>query len=389
MQIKPFVILAFAACCQAAAFAAPVAVAQARPAGQEQVSPIFPEDGSMPLKCWYTYKGPGSNPAKTEAALAKEGIAVKDAGFDYEWIQDILFFAQDGKVLIQATDIPTGLLEKTASLTRGVFNNEDGHYVLTAYMPENAAGIDRNIRPLRWTVTEGGALITGRFLNGATYAIISKSVVDTAAEYYRYQTGKTISDEQAKALVAEDLGISPANVFPVAYYKHLDLVIFPLPDGRLLMHDPSKAVDTLRCVLASNPPAKEKARLKKMLTLYLKGFNGEKAIAPREQENIDELAAQLKDHFRIVRVAGIFREVRNYANSDMKYVGEYINFFNGFPARGQDGKLFAITNEAEGLTSLEAYWKSVLAKAGIDRVYFTGQYAYGAGLDCRGAQSPM
>ena len=69
------------------------------------------------------------------------------------------------------------------------------------------------------------------------------------------------------------------------------------------------------------------------------------------------------------------------------YIGDSINFFNGFTGRNASGEVFQITNGGRGLSSLENYWRGLLAGYGAARVYFPGYYSSGAGLDCSGAPS--
>ena len=98
----------------------------------------------------------------------------------------------------------------------------------------------------------------------------------------------------------------------------------------------------------------------------------------------------IRDSFKIVRTAGVFKNLERYVNSaESLYIRDGINFFNGFTGSGRSGKLFQITNGAAGLAALENYWRSVLEDQGVapERVYFPGSYSQGAGLDCRGAPS--
>jgi len=358
------------------------------PAAQAPASPFFPEDGSAPMKAWYTR---GVPPAPVQAALAAEGVEPRDIRFDYEWAQDIAFFRQDGSLVLLA-DAPPKLLENL-SLTMGVLNNEDGFPALTALSEQDAQALGVPFRRLQHTFLEGGALITGYFPGGEPYAIVTQSPVEGAALIYEYRTGRAIDEAAAKALVAADLGVAVKDLFVVPSDGHLDLVITPLRGGTLLVTDPSRELAVMQALLPK-APAGEQKRLKAMIKFYKEGWKRYPDSKPEfphtayEQRVADAAAAILQARFKVVRAAGSFKELKKYANAESLYPAERINFFNGFTGSTASGELFQVTNSGDGLTSLENYWAQLLKGLGAARVHFPGSYSLGAGMDCTGVPSP-
>ncbi|MFC1521813.1 hypothetical protein ACFL6Y_05345 [Elusimicrobiota bacterium] len=366
-------------------------------AARKAKDPVFPEDGSIPMKAWY-YSSAGKdmytiNKPGLHKALKMEGVNLREFDFDYRYFQDVALFTANGTLLLQA-DVP-GDKDLLNGLTMGVVNSEDGFERITKITPAQALTAGIPYRKMKWTFIEGGGLITGRFSDGQTYAILHYDTVDRAQRFYKYKRGADIDENKAKALIASDLGIDARNIFPVYISGHLDLIMQALPGGVILLSDPSKTIETINELLSSRITLKERERLEDMRKLYTQGFarwKGNKPLLPshtRHAKALDNIEADLQGRFKIIRVAGVFNEVKNFYQSELKHAGDNINFFNGFVGRNQSGQTFVITNHATGIPSLEKYWKSVLKTRGVspDHVYFPGYYGSGAGLDCLGAPS--
>lgn len=370
-----------------------------RPAAAELV---FPEDGSRPMKAWYTAFSNGHPSQALRRALAAEGVEPRDIKFSYDWIQDIALFDAAGGLILQA-DIPGDILAQMG-LTTGVLNTEDGAPRLTALSAANAAELNIPYRMMEWTFLEGGALITGTLADGAPYAIITGSTVEGAQLLYERRTGGRITSQEAKKLVAGDLRVSPENLFVVTASGHLDLVITPLPGGVVLLSDPGKTAGAIQGILELKPPATEVKRLESMLELYLKGWQPlysqgaasniagtpmgarQYAYDAHTVKLLDNIEKVLAVRLKVVRVAGVFKEVQAYDNSkDSFYLADRINFFNGFTGSNTAREAFQITNGGRGLSALENYWRAVLAGLGVGRAHFPGAYGNGAGIDCSGA----
>ncbi len=364
---------------------------------------VFPEDGSLPMKAWYTsgqrhraYSGLGE-------ILEREGVALKDLGFDYEWIQDVALFSSQGDLILQA-DMPADP-EILTNLTRGVLN-DDCVPCLRRLTREDSRRLGIAARQMQWTFLEGGEMVTGRLSSGETYAILGDEVLKRTMAFHKQKTGREIGEASAKELVAADLGIKPSHLLSVRASGHLDLVMTALPGGRILLSSPAKTAEVLRDLLAKNPPAEEARRLGAMLALHERGHqrlyssdappdlagkpmgDPELPHRPAEVAELDAIEAALKGPLQVIRVPGVFKELDTYANSKSLYIADAINFFNGFVGSSQGG-LFIATNGAGGLSSLEEYWRGVLSRHGVDpkRVHFPGRYRSGAGLDCAGAPS--
>ena len=93
-----------------------------------QAAGLFPEDGSQTATRWY--HDPASlreldvEPSLREALAGR--LELRDMGHNYEWIQDIALFGDDGRFWVQA---PMPAIDKVlGGLTRGVFSDDDGAF---------------------------------------------------------------------------------------------------------------------------------------------------------------------------------------------------------------------------------------------------------------------
>lgn len=379
-----------------------------KPADAEP-DPVHPEDGSAPMGAWYysaRHAGRAADWSALKDVLAEEGVALKDIGFGYDYIQDVALFTARGTLLLQAPmpedeDILVGL-------TMGVLDTEDGFARVRRMDADDAKRAGVPHREMEWTFLEGGEMITGRLADGSGYAVLSQSVISRTRLYYAHREGRELPEGGAEALIARDLGIPPENVFPVRASGHVDLVLTALPGGTVLIHDPSKVVPALDRMLAGELPPGERYRLEGIRTLYTDGYQprysrsappdiagkpmGSPLFPVRDHERkiLDAMADELKGRLNVVRAAGAFKELEDYANAgpdSNKYVGDRINFFNGFVGANAQSSPFIVTNKGRGLSALEDHWRDIVSKHGVarDRVHFLGSYSMGAGLDCAGA----
>jgi hypothetical protein len=135
-------------------------------------------------------------------------------------------------------------------------------------------------------------------------------------------------------------------------------------------------------------------RFERMVDFYQNGFpkNSNRKQWPYDQEEIDKLAEfeqiLTSKGLRVIRVAGIFREIDEYANDPSLTPYNRINFFNGFSGKNQNGNLFVVTNHARGFYFLEEYWAQILQKqtnTAKENIHFIGQFDSGvSGIDCDG-----
>ncbi len=342
---------------------------------------IYPEDGSSLLGTWNF--GTKSLMLKNQGfaqAAEKEGIELRRVPFDYEYFQDISVWGDDGRLFIMAP-MPADDRIMGNNITRGVMDDEDGFWRLTYLQAQVAERAGIPFKKMKWTFFEGGNAISGRFANGDTYIILENGALERTRNYYFWKTKIEISDEEAKELIAQDLEIKAENVFSVDMYQHLDLYMVALPGGRILLHDPLKALDALKLALQDDENSQEEQ--KRLLELIDYHENGRKPYSwssyiERHYSDtllsfLNKIEADLKDRFEVKRVAGIF--------------DERTNFFNAFLGKNSHAKTFFITNHARGLKALERHWADLLREEGFERehVHFVGGYGYGAGIDCAGA----
>ncbi|MFH2203079.1 MAG: hypothetical protein ABIJ96_08200 [Elusimicrobiota bacterium] len=375
--------------------------------------PVFPEDGSLPLRAWFTSPPKSADVVNTRTLtriLEAQGAALCDIGYDYEWIQDIAIFTASGRLLLQAEMPPDQ--DILVGVTEGVLNQDQYGIDPLRLTRSHARALKLPYRRMRWTFVEGGEMITGRFPNGRTYAIIDQDAVDRTRAYHEFLLDQPLSERKARRLIARDLGISPRDLFPVpSGGEHLDLLIMALPGGVLLMQDYAQTVPVLNTLLSGDLPPAERRRLKAMRKFHQRGtFYSDLLIpeledfdpaspmrlrpydAAEEEQRLNRIAAALPKSFQIVRVAGIFKEYNDeaeYWEDDKEPLLDQINFFNGFVGANSRKSLTVITNAAQGLSSLESYWRKILSRHGVapEHAHFLGSFYNGAGIDCAGAPS--
>ncbi len=342
--------------------------------------PIFPEDGSLRSGTWWiSADGADSLPGreKLDAALAKHGVRLRVSHFDYTYLQDVLLFDTDGRVMVQV-DMSRSGADVLSDLTRGVYESGEGSMAHYSEQDAQAAGLVR--RRLRGSLVEGGALITGRLPNGQTYAITPVSSVERTAKYLR------LSHSEAREAFAADLGILPENVVELSPTSgHLDLSIQAFSGGVVLVQDPSLTVDFLVEALQDlrSTPA-ERALIEEMIAKARSDHDSH--LQRLFDQNAESLRAK---GLRVIRVAGRFSVPQDWRGGRRSF--ERVNFLNGTVGRGNTDEIFVLTNRAKDLPSLDRLWARKLSEwVSIDEtnVYFVGDYSLGGGLDCIGVLSP-
>lgn len=356
----------------------------ATPTSVGRAATIFPEDGSLRAGRWWVSPDSASSLVpfdKLELLLARYGIRLGISKFTYTYLQDVLLFDRAGHALLQS-DMAHGdsssLSSDLRDLTLGIYNGEERR--LTRYTKRDATLDGQPSRPLRGTLVEGGALITGRKTDGSTYAI---TPVETLK---RTQSFLGLSEAQARQAIADDFEISVQNLITLSPTAgHLDLSIQAFPGGVVLVHDPRALGPFLREALR-DPLAlpAERMKLEEMLA------EAEAERHSHYQTLFDTNAESLRAAgLKVIRVAGRFSTSQPWLNTRRSF--ERVNFLNGTVLRGANDELLVLTNRAENLPSLERLWAKKLAEwTGLaeDNVHYLGSYALGAGLDCIGATSP-
>ncbi|WP_428897969.1 hypothetical protein Dip518_000156 [Parelusimicrobium proximum] len=384
--------------------------------------PVAPEDGSIPLSKWF-YSAGRVNDEQISQIL--KGTGVTPVSINIEgFAQDVMLFDSKGEFMVQT---PPPIVKGMLDVTGEVFTDNDSPYLgdmELAHIDKNAAkAISPNPREMNYTFIEGGALITGRFEPSdpfSTYALVGSSAIynlvniynwrkenktnapETAAEefyleHHRINKNNPFTQEEIKNMIASDLGIinkdgSPngSHIIFVKSDKHLDLLAFPLPGGKILLNDSEKARDILY------PFMPEETKL--AIPIY----TAPEIALKKSLEAFN--AASKKYKFTIIPVAGNFATVGEKHRFNKGPL--HVNFLNAVNIKTRSGRHIVLTNRARiqhvkdgkkqpevRLTKLEEYWRHILLKhGGIEAgdVHFIGAFYYGngAGIDCAGAVCP-
>lgn len=296
-----------------------------------EIFPISPEDGSIQITKWYYCQKAGREINKNVfSTLRENGIEPMSLShrFDCSHLQDIALFDEKGNVLLMSQQL-INLGEEKLEAIRSTFL-DDAPNAKPIHLTDDPF---RGSRKMEYTFVEGGGVISGKFSNGETYAIISSS--NFANTFKNFE----VSKQEAKKMIAKDFGIKEKNLFVTSVGRHLDLYALALPNGTILIEHEYKPGDILASKLSKD------------------------------------------SRFNIQRVSGIY--------------GDRTNFFNGFVSKNNKGEVIVITNKAQDndgnhLPNLEKTWSKILVKHGIkkENIHFEGNYYKGAGIDCIGAISP-
>jgi hypothetical protein len=370
-----------------------------------QAVALFPEDGSLASRKWWISAQNLPNQVDLpilQTALQSEGLEQRELESGYEWSQDISLFDEEGRFLVQAPYPVDG--DVLVGLTAGVFSQTDDFPSLRRLTSYQVRNLGLELREMKYTLVEGGEMISGRKANGQPYALITDDVVERAQIFASSVLKRPVPKQEAHELVAADLGLKAENLHVVPFWGHLDLVIQAFPGGRLLVEDPSLAVAALEGASQRSDGA-ERAQLLALKELHQKGhvrYYSDTATDPairgkpmgparplvddHEVKALNRAAEALeRAGFSVRRVAGRFWFDAGSWEPQMK-----VNFLNGAVGRGKSGGLFVITNSSRGLPALEDYWRGVLHEMGVarDRSYFPGFSDDSSGFDCIGSLSP-
>lgn len=323
--------------------------------------PLFPEDGSKRVSFWYfSSSNRHFNNHKVWSELlkisSKHNFELRSIGNYYNWMQDALLFDQNGTLLVMAPYSDQSFLD---GINIGIARSwDDDQETAPLRITPDSNFKFKSYRQLSATFVEGGNLISGRLKNGKPYVLVDQTAVIRAQKYLSHKLSNTVTYDYAKKSVARDLGVEPKHLYELKTYKHLDLILMPLPGGKILLHDPQKTSSVL----------KEYAGIHNHAS-HIKDF---------ETDKLSEIEDKLNEDFEVIRVAGAFENLG-------------VNFFNSFQGLDENGVHWQITNSANEYKGLETYWRKVI-KTHSPRpntlTYFVGIYSTGAGINCSGAVSP-
>lgn len=350
-------------------------------------SPLYPEDGSLPLNKWF-YSGGTSGPKipsdilhDIESAFRAEGV--EPIVFNnYAWMQDILFTNQRGE-FVEMANLPANA-DYFNDVTMGVFESYGSYGELTRVSGSDFSPYKMKVEKLELTFLEGGATITGKFENGEDYILLNESRLKDLNNAHKDLIDKDASVESTKRFIADELKIKTSNIFIIPSQfggEHLDLFIKALPNGVLLIDDPSLHLEVAQKYLDKNSNILKNIKSYAELDRYQ--WNRE-----RYQKKIDFVTEYLRPRFKVHRVAGRFFQF--YKNiHGVETSQELINFFNGVSGINPKGRPFFITNRANDAQGLQTYWVETLKEFGFqtENIHFPGIYSNGSGLDCMGTPS--
>lgn len=352
---------------------------------------LFPEDGSDKIRNWYysekeipffykennsfqdvvdTFKKVGINPVN-----AKTG----------SFFQDLAFFDKDGRLILQhfPVDYTRGSeYEKYfKGFTMEIFMPPEwpgGEYEVNLLIESDAKNLGIEHYQLENVFIEGGATISGRFKNGDDYVIVNHSTYLGLKAYFKDKFNG-ITENEMMSKIEEELSLKPGNFI---YLKgtssiHLDTIMKALPNGVIMLDDPSKRVHILKELEKEslNPNIKDYLEYEQKNTNSFKDNARKKAYL------------QLKDRFKVIQIPGVFTRYEKLGFMSRPMTD--VNFFNGVSGF-YEGKHFFITNKSELVPELEVYWTRELTKLGIDEdyIFYPGVYRGNAGLDCFGSPAP-
>lgn len=217
---------------------------------------------------------------------------------------------------------------------------------------------------------EGGNIMTGTRQDGTPYALIGRDSVALTRELLSRQTGSEIPEARALEVIAADLGVEPAQVFPVEQPGefHVDMRMMPIAPGEVAINDAKAAAEQQIQWL--------KADLDRDLADGLSGEDQLKADFEDRctalREEAEKRAVYEKLTIRDLKAAGIkvHRLPGVFVNPDNP-TEDTANFFNARHGVNEQGERFSVfmggTPEEEALVA-EKILKETGAK--ITRLHF-------------------
>ena len=340
---------------------------------------LFPEDGSQKIGTWYySYR---HMPEGVIQAFEKEGARATRLKYPYFYLQDISVFDDQGAFLFQGPSVGYG-----SDLTMGVYEKMGSYSETKRVSWTDITGIISNTGQLNLAFFEGGGLISGRFANGEAYVIMN---------YMRYDHLKYAADfpvetqEELNAYhqaLAKDLRVKPENLIvirdPRFINQHLDLYIKALPNGVLLIDDPTQALNVLNTLQVQSPESQKALDLMKVFYTS----DRFKDRRQRYEDHIQGVKESLQKYFKVVSVPARFFSVEA-ENGNFE---DHVNFLNSVSSINSENKNYFITNRSPLVPELEDFWAQKLKPFGFaaQNIHFVGSYSDGAGLDCYGVPSP-
>jgi len=340
---------------------------------------LYPEDGSMKMTSW-VYSGGKTGPRISDNEILAIENAFRSEGVEpivlpqYEWMQDMLFFDQNQNIVELALH-STGDGDDQ-DLTIGILNNEWGQNEVNFVEYEALKHIAKGRIQLKNVFLEGGQTITGKFENGDNYIIMyEQRFKGMLSQLTRKQPDLTMS--QLKEIVGLELNIKADNIIllpAIIGSEHLDLYMKALPNGTILLDDPSARLSVINGL---------EGKFYDEIRIF-ESKSDFSYLRERYNKKIKIVKEILEEKFKVYPIAGRFFSYTAYT-STFSYRSELVNFFNG--VSGHNENQFYITNHARGNSELERYWASNLEKFGfkVNHIHFVGNYSSGAGLDCMGS----
>lgn len=389
-----------------------------KPAKSSVLSIVAPEDGSITTAKWFF----NTKDREEDCGFSAQDIAdvLKNTGVTpvhvdlglLGYTQDQMLFDIDGRFKLQ----PPTYFPPAKTLP---YICDAGIMIIDE---QNVAKISDGQHQMRSLFIEGGAMITGRFVPqdpSTTYAILNNDLLEnmpyieycqntTYEQYQKDIKGKDeaafcknmLTREQIIEKAAVDLGISKELLVIVDIPHHLDMRLFALPGGKIIVNDHNMVIQ----LLTDNN--------------LLHGEYTIQDAAVKDQQKIKEAllsfnAKSKKYKFTIIPAAGKFDIVWSEKDSANEFLNRkfYANFFNGVNLKTPSSERIVLTNKAEMVTyygksleesrataerllPLEKYWANLLARHDNikpENVKFIGLVhgGGGAGINCRGAVCPQ
>ena len=340
---------------------------------------LFPEDGSQKIGTWYySYS---RMPEQVLKAFAQEGVQATHIKYPYMFLQDIAAFDDQGAFIFQS---PTGALGD--DLTVGVYERMGSYSETQVIKLEHIFQIIPNTSQFELAFFEGGGLISGRFANGEAYVIFNHARFNTLMRGSGFSVDTPEGQKNYHNALAKDLRVKPENLIVVGdsqfANEHLDLYIKALPNGVLLIDDPTQAINVINNIVPKSEESKNNLKLMKVF------YSSERHQARRlrYETKIQFVKEELQKRFTVISVPARFFSVEPInGNFD-----DNVNFLNSVSSINSENKNYFITNISSEVPELHDYWVQVLKPFGFEEnhIHFVGRYSSGAGLDCYGAPSP-
>lgn len=345
---------------------------------------LFPEDGSQPIELWYfnakflPHEIPATRQAEFFAAFARHGIELRDTQHFYRWTQDLLFFDQRGRMLIQKK--PGNNLEFFKGLSTGVLEEEGSWFRFIHMNGDGWPHADVEQRKLRYALLEGGSTISGRNSKGQDYVILTQHRFEGMKAYLR-SLYPLDSERQLKKRLALDLAILPQNLYVLpseAGSGHIDVYMKAMPGGVLLLDDPATNL------------AKLQSWYKETGDQALRGYIEYYQNTNNDHESQRLIAARnyLEKYFEVIPLNARFRRIQRAGGN--QFVTTDVNFFNSLSGTDPEGRAFFITNAAESSpVFIEKLRVFLHDRFGIlpDNVHAIGRAGDGSGINCFGSPS--